>query len=80
VDTLCALFATLSQLLAALPPAPIPEDDALLRALEAACPSGESFDGDAVALGAIHQELRDLTAMVKWAVVRGATRVRLWLE
>jgi len=26
---------------------------------------GESFDADAVALGAVHQELRDLMAMVK---------------
>jgi len=41
---------------------------------------GESFGADAVALGAVHQELRDLMAIVKWAVVRGAMRVWLWLE
>lgn len=77
--TPAAMIGALTLLLEVLGPEDAPPDPALLNAL-AHAPLEVPVDMEDLGGGLFHQEIRDLLDMARWAELRGAARVRLWLK
>jgi hypothetical protein len=72
------MLTLLEQLLTTLGEPAAPADPRLLALFQEG--QDEAFDASYLSDGYLQQELADLIVTTRWAIVRGASRVRLYVE